>query len=96
MNWKSILFALLAGGGAGAIIANGISEPGMAVTVAPQTEAKAPDEIAKAAFQAGAAGPVICRYGVVSNHKDKVWCTDGGSAGFFATVDVPLDVPLIP
>lgn len=44
--------------------------------------------IADAYVQAGAAGDLVCQRGVISNHPDRIYCTDGRTAGFLLPPEV--------
>lgn len=57
------------------------------VTEPPATEVvqPLPDSVRGKAERAGATGAVSCARGVISNAPDRVYCTDGGTAGFFVT-----------
>lgn len=84
MGRKTTLAALFAGAVGGAAITTIATAPAAPAqenytALTPAIEAKAK--------MAGAKGAVTCKHGVISNHPDRVYCTDGGTAGFLLSDD---------
>lgn len=49
-------------------------------------EAKA--SLVTAMTQAAASGPIVCERGVISDLPDRVYCKDGGTAGFLIPIEM--------
>lgn len=43
------------------------------------------NEITAKITESGASSDIVCKQGVISNHPDKTYCTDGKTAGFLLT-----------
>ena len=89
----------------GAIVASGVltlaGQPAIPVDIyavpvtinAVEVKGASKTALAKHLAESGAQGTVTCKRGAVSNEPSKVYCTDGGTAGFL--LDAATDAALL-